>query len=286
MNDRALWACTFWGVRGSTPCADKQCMEFGGNTTCVQIHLPDSDEVLIFDSGTGIRNVGQQLEKQDRNLRGRIFITHPHWDHIQGFPFFQPVHDPANRFAIHMPVQQEGSCKEIMLGHFSKTFFPVAMDMLDAELIFMTQPRGLVSYRDYHIEFMKANHSVNTAIYKLHVDGRQLVFAPDNELVPGKYGDNSQMEQIAKFIRGADALIHDAQYDLAAYEDRQGWGHSAWEEVVKVARREKVRKLFLTHHDPGADDHKLQRLDEHLQEDYGSLFEVIKLAKEGQTEVI
>lgn len=287
MSDRASGACTFWGVRGSTPCANKKNMRYGGNTTCVQIHLPGSDEILIFDSGTGIRNLGQQLAKQERDLSGRIFITHPHWDHIQGFPFFQPVHQPANQFDIHMPAQHEGSCKEIMLGHFSKTFFPVAMDMLDADLRFLTQPPERVSYKGYDVEFIKANHSVNTAIYKLHVNGRQLVFAPDNELVPEKNRHYpQQVEHITEFITGADVLIHDAQYDLEAYEDRQGWGHSAWEEVVRVAMQGKVRKLYLTHHDPGADDQKLQRLDKRLQEEYGSRFEVIQLAKEGQSEII
>lgn len=287
MSGGSSWACTFWGVRGSTPCADKENMEYGGHTTCVQIHLPETDEVLIFDSGTGIRNVGQKLMKRDRDLNGRIFITHPHWDHIQGFPFFQPVHRTANRFYIHMPAQQEGSCEEIMSEHFSRTFFPVSMDMLDANISFVNQTPERKSYENYDIEFMQANHSTNTAIYKLHVGDRQLVFAPDNELVPEKYRDESQqMTPVTDFINGADVLIHDAQYDLQAYEKRLGWGHSAWEEVVRVALQGKVRKLYLTHHDPDADDQQLQHLDEHLQREYGSCFEVIELAKEGQTKQI
>lgn len=287
MSDRSSCACTFWGVRGSTPCADKENMEYGGNTTCVQIHLPERDEILIFDSGTGIRKLGHQLIEQDCDLNGRIFITHPHWDHIQGFPFFPPLHNTSNRFHIHMPAQQEGSCKEVISGHFSKTFFPVAMDMLDAHLSFVNQPPKRLPYEGYEIEFIKANHSINTAIYKLHVDGRQLVFAPDNELVPEKYCNNpEQMVRIADFISGADLLIHDAQYNLQVYEEKQGWGHSPWEEVVRVAMQKKVRKLYLTHHDPEADDKQLMRLDEHLQREYGSHFEAIELAKEGQTKRI
>lgn len=286
MSDESLPSCicTFWGVRGSTPCPNREYMEYGGNTTCVQIRLPEREEILIFDSGTGIRNLGRHLLQRDHDLSGRIFITHPHWDHIQGFPFFEPLRGTSNRFHIHMPVQEEGSCREIMSGHFSKTFFPVAMDMLDAELSFVNQPPDRRSYEGYEMEFMRANHSINTAIFKLHVNDRQLVFAPDNELVPSTYCDNpGQMERISAFISGADLLIHDAQYNLKAYEDRQGWGHSPWEEVVRVASRSGVRKLCLTHHDPGADDEQLRRLDEYLELEYGSFFETIELAKEGQT---
>lgn len=287
MSNRSSLACTFWGVRGSTPCPNSENMEYGGNTTCVQIHLPESEKLLIFDSGTGIRNLGQKLAERNSKLSGHIFITHPHWDHIQGFPFFQPIHGAANRFDVHMPVQEEGNCREIMSGHFSKTFFPVSLDMMDAGLSFINQPPDRTSYGDYEIEFIRANHSINTAIYKLYADGRQLVFAPDNELVPEAYRrhpqDTEDMERIADFIDGADLLIHDAQYDLETYENKQGWGHSPWQETVRMAVRRNVKKIFLTHHDPDADDRQLQQLDEHLQREYGMHFEAIQLAREGQT---
>ncbi|SMO33763.1 MBL fold metallo-hydrolase [Fodinibius sediminis] len=287
MSDRLSGTCVFWGVRGSTPCADRENMDYGGNTTCLQVELPGTEEVLIFDSGTGIRKLGQYLHERHERLKGRIFITHPHWDHIQGFPFFKPLHQADNQFHIHMPVQQEGSCREIMSGHFGKTFFPVPLDTLDACLNFVDQQPERAAFGAYEVEYLKAIHGTNTAMYKLHIGGRQMVFAPDNELVPEKYRDsNRRMESIAKFIRGVDLLIHDAQYDLEAYEHRRGWGHSPWQEVVRLAREQQVRKLYLTHHDPEAHDRKLQQLDEYLRENYGSYFEVIKLAREGQTEKI
>ncbi|MCW9708748.1 MBL fold metallo-hydrolase [Fodinibius salsisoli] len=284
MGDQLSCKITFWGVRGSTPCADPEHMAFGGNTTCVQIHIPGSDEQLILDSGTGIRKLGNKLSGQNQNIRGHIFITHPHRDHLQGFPFFRPLYSSGNNFEIHMPEQEQGSCREIFTEHHSKTFFPVSLDMMNAHLTFVDQPPERTTYEGFEVEFMRANHSTNTAIYKFHLDGRQLIFAPDNELVPEDLEEDwGHKERIREFFQDADILIHDAQYDLEAYKHKQGWGHSAWQQVIKVARETGVAKLLLTHHDPSSDDEKLYQLDEHIQEEYGAYFDIIELAKEGDT---
>lgn len=264
------------------PCPNRQNMHYGGHTTCVQIHLPGSDEILVLDSGTGIRNLGQQLMEDDAPLKGQLFITHPHWDHIQGFPFFGPLYHGSNRFDIHMPAQEAGGCRAILAGHLTKTFFPVSLDMMDAELHFINQPAERTSYDTFDIEYLEANHSIRTAMYKLHCAGHQLVFAPDNELPPERSG-SPFMDSLTDFIAGADMLIHDAQYDRQLYAGREGWGHSAWQEVVDVARKAGVKKLLLTHHDPDADDEQLQQRDDVLNERYGADFELIQLAKEGQT---
>ena len=285
MSDNASFAFTFWGVRGSTPCANKENMEYGGNTTCVQIHIPDSDELLILDCGTGVRNLGQQLCNQEKKHTGRIFVTHPHWDHIQGFPFFRPIYNSANAFDIHMPPQKTGGCEQILSGHLSKTFFPVSLDMIDADLSFHDQSQSRTSYHHYDVEYMQANHSINTAIYKFYLGQKTVVFAPDNELIPQGYAgsDGSKMEAVKKFIYGADVLIHDAQYSRTSYKNKQGWGHSAWQETVSVAKECKVKKLFLTHHDPCCNDGLLNDRDQKLEDRYGSHFDLITLAREGET---
>lgn len=273
---------TFWGVRGSTPCANKENMRFGGNTTCVQINVPDSDEVLILDSGTGIRNLGNHLARQGNTIKGRIFITHPHWDHIQGFPFFKPIYNPQNHFDIHLPVQVNGGCKEILSGHLTKTFFPVTLEMIDANIEYITQTQERQSYKGYDVEFILANHPTNTAIYKIHIGGKKIVFCPDNELVPITEKTESYFyTKLKEFLLGADVLIHDAQYNRDSYKKRAGWGHSAWEEAVDFALKSEVKNLFLTHHDPDADDQYLNHLNEKIQQMYASRFESIQVAKEG-----
>ena len=273
----------FWGVRGSTPCANSENMRYGGNTTCVQIQIEGKDELLILDSGTGFRNLGNELENGGVSLRGRVFITHPHWDHLQGFPFFKPFYNGENRFHIYLPPQGEIGCKEILQGHMSSTFFPVSIDMLEADLQYETFQPGKRDFEGYSVEYMWASHTVPTAIYKLHVDGRVIVFAPDNELMEDETEKSLQFrEKFKEFIRGADVLIHDAQFSRETYSQRVGWGHSAWQSVAELAKEVNIKKLFLTHHDPDNDDDVLAKWEEQVQSLYGPAFERVCLAKEGQ----
>lgn len=272
----------FWGVRGSTPCANKENMEFGGNTTCLQIDVPGTDEILIMDSGTGIRNLGNHLLQNEEAVKGRIFITHPHWDHIQGFPFFKPIYNPKNHFDIHMPSQANGGCKEILSGHLTKTFFPVTLEMIDANIEYITQEERRQHYEHYDIEYMLANHPINTAIYKIHIAGKTIVFCPDNELIPVAEKTNAYFyTKFKEFIYRADLLIHDGQFNRKSYRDKVGWGHSAWEEAVAFAIKSDVKQLIITHHDPDSDDNFLHALDERIHLEYSSDFDLITLAKEG-----
>ncbi len=281
-KDNQEIAVTFWGVRGSTPCANKENMEYGGNTTCLEISVPGTDEVLILDSGTGIRNLGNEIIDREDKIEGRIFITHPHWDHIQGFPFFKPIYGSKNHFSIHMPDQgEEGGCKDILDGHLTKTFFPVTLDMIDSNLEYITQPRKRMQYNGYDVDFILANHTIETAIYKIFVNGKEIVFCPDNELVVRETKKSEYDAKLEAFLSGVDLLIHDGQYNRQSYIEKKGWGHSAWEDVVELAVRLDVKRLFITHHDPDSDDEQLGSLDGHLKKEFGSLFEEIALAKEG-----
>lgn len=271
----------FWGVRGSTPSANPDQMKFGGNTTCLQIESPYLDNILILDSGTGIRNLGNEIADRINNqASGYLFITHPHWDHIQGFPFFKPFYSNKNKFKIYMPEQYRGGTEEILSGHMTKTFFPVTLDMFAADIEYVTLEEEKQEYKGFTLEYMVANHPTKTAMYKIHIGGYVIVFAPDNELnidpSPIRFVDKFE-----NFISGCDLLIHDAQFDREMYKDRIGWGHSAWEDAVEVAKRCNVKRLFLTHHDPDSSDERLDRINKKLEPYINNPFRQIQLAKEG-----
>lgn len=252
----------FWGVRGSTPCANPENMRYGGNTSCIQISIPGVKEFLIADCGTGLRNLGNELESNGHNLTGRVFITHPHWDHLQGFPFFKPFYDAKNSFEIYMPPQDRMGCKEILQGHLSNTFFPVSIDMLESELDCLTFEKGKLFFDNYTIDYMWANHTVPTAIYKFNIGGKIIVFAPDNELPIEVDDDNKAfVEEFRAYVKGVDILIHDAQFTKDQHKARLGWGHSDWETVIETTKDLGIKRLCLTHHDPDHSDDTLDRIN-------------------------
>lgn len=258
-------------------------MRYGGNTSCIQISIPGMDELLIADCGTGFRNLGNELDSNGNSLMGRVFITHPHWDHLQGFPFFKPFYDPRNRFEVYMPPQDGIGCKEILQGHLSNTFFPVSIDMLESELDCITFEKDKLNFADYTVEFMWANHTVPTAIFKFNIGESVIVFAPDNELPVNIDSDNKVfVDEFRAFVKGANVLIHDAQFTKEQHLERLGWGHSNWETVIELTKDLGIKRLCLSHHDPDHSDDTLDRINSKIASIKGSSFVEATVIQEGQ----
>ncbi len=274
----------FWGVRGSTPCANAENMKYGGNTTCLQIESDIIPDLLIVDCGTGLRNLGNKLVENGNGSKGRIFITHPHWDHLQGFPFFKPFYELNNWFRVYLPPQDGVGCKEILQGHMSNTFFPVTIDMLEADMDCETFYPGKIELEGYTVDYMWAKHTVSAAMFKFEIGGKVIVFAPDNELPLDSSPESlSFINAFKEFVQGVDVLIHDAQFNLEQHKEREGWGHSCWENVIDITKELAIGKLILTHHDPDSTDDYLSKLEGKIEAEYGSYYNEISLAKEGQT---
>ncbi len=278
---------TFWGVRGSTPCPGSNYSYYGGNTMCMQVKIPGHNKLLIFDAGSGIRPLGNELVREGKPLTGHIFFTHAHWDHIQGFPFFNPLYSTTNRFDIHMPPQLAGSTKDVLLDQMSYTYFPVTSRMLKARLEYHTLHQSIQHFDGYSIQYITSNHPVETAIYKIQIGRKKIIFSPDNEIIASDKSVNANKNPYLKlfdnFVAGADLLIHDAQYDLEEYRGKKNWGHSAWELVVERAKRNKIRHLVLTHHDPDSKDDKLHRVAQKLKETVNGSGMIAELACEGNS---
>lgn len=259
-------------------------MIFGGNTSCFQILSNKLDELLIVDCGTGIRNLGNHILNGDHRTRGRIFITHPHWDHLQGFPFFKPFYKESSWFRVYLPPQHGAGCKEILQGHMSNTFFPVTMEMLDADMDCETFYPGELKFENYTVDYMWAKHTVQTAVYRFRIGGKTIVIAPDNEL-PQDDSVEAQnfISEFKEFVHGADALIRDAQFNNQQYLERKGWGHSTWEHVLNVTADCSIKNLVFTHHDPDSTDEYLEALDQEVKKNHSLNYNSVYFAREGQT---
>lgn len=275
----------FWGVRGSIPCPGSAYTKFGGNTSCVELQVPGMSGFLLLDSGSGIRQAGDQLISKNRQSNGSIFVTHGHWDHIQGFPFFMPIYDPNAKVNIYYPGSGYDSCKSVMTYQLHPTHFPVSAESLHADISYIDLQEEAVRTHEYSVDYMLADHPIRTAIFRIHIAGKTIIYAPDNELKLSEPDSESFIHDFMEFIRDADVLIHDGNYNRETYGSKRNWGHSAWEDVVDVAGRAGVRNLYLTHHDPSATDDLMADRCGLLSASSG-LFNSVQFAREGTDYII
>ena len=247
----------FWGVRGSTPTPQAENLRYGGNTSCVEVRL--EDQIFIFDCGTGFRVLGHSLEQEfgDRPFQAHVFVSHFHWDHIQGMPFFRPLYDsPHSRFFFHSSNRMR-SLEQVMAEQMASPYFPVNLDQMRAQRDFYNIENGCISMENgIRLKTAWLNHPQGCLGFRIESKDGVLVYATDNE--PGNPVFDQGVRQLAE---GADVLIYDAQYLPEEYAARRrGWGHSHWREAVNVVMESGANELILYHHDPDHTDAIIDRV--------------------------
>ncbi|HEY3633444.1 MAG TPA: MBL fold metallo-hydrolase [Caldimonas sp.] len=250
----------FWGTRGSIPKPGPDFVRYGGNTSCVEVRSA-SGVLILLDCGTGAHGFGQALLAEPGGpRRGHIFISHTHWDHIQGLPFLAPLFEEDFEWDIYGPRGLGPSIRETLAGQMQYTYFPVSIEQFAAKVRYHDLVEGSVEIDDVRVATHYLNHPALTLGYRLEADGASVVYATDHEphtpaLARGERPPKSADEtRYASFVAGADVLIHDAQFTLGEYEKHLGWGHSPVEFAVDLAAANRVRRLALYHHDPLRDD--------------------------------
>lgn len=279
--DNPVWKVKLYGGRGTTPVCEPSFQKYGGNTTSLYVDLLVNDMskmLVIFDAGTGIRQLSKDIEtgkipKTDFIL---LIFTHLHWDHIQGFPFFSQAYNPDQKIGIVHPQKKFhiNKVQELFKLQMQQEFFPVQLENMGSNMEF-------IDYRDaeklisadglVHFSYREHNHPGGAFSYRLECEGKTFVLCTDLE-----HGEE-RGQDVVDFCKDADLLIHDAQYTDEELAQHTGWGHSSFNQAITTAEKANVKKLILTHHDPSHDDDFLDEIENQCQKRFPNC----ELAKEG-----
>ncbi|NLX20023.1 MAG: MBL fold metallo-hydrolase [Desulfobulbus sp.] len=302
----------FWGVRGSIPCPGPKTMKYGGNTACIELRFPEVNRQIIIDAGSGIRELADSMLINDLPngpIHTEIYLSHTHWDHIMGFPFFIPMYIPSTRIKVYGPVTYEDDPLEAVVGGQMKyRYFPVNMGELASSIEYhRLKEEPLIDLGDgITLSTTIINHPILTLGYRFSF--RDSVFCtaydtepyrnlfitdpdhPDYDELMAYEGEEVAREQnqvLERFFQGADLLVHDAQYTRTEYEQGKiGWGHTPMEDAVAAAKRAGVKQLALFHHDPARTDDQLDAMALiHCDPAFTSPMQVF-FAREGQEIII
>jgi phosphoribosyl 1,2-cyclic phosphodiesterase/ActR/RegA family two-component response regulator len=263
----------FWGVRGSVPAPGPETVYYGGNTSCVEVRA--DGELIILDAGTGIRQLGRHLQQEfgEQPMRMTILVTHTHWDHIQGFPFFAPAYDRRNQVRIFAFEGPRKGLEATLSIQMESPYFPISMQEMPGNIEFEELKALDFEIGKVAVKAAFMNHPGVCVGYKLITSAATIAYFPDNEMFGRlRSADAAHQSQehtdfarkqdgrLQEFITGADIVISDAQYDAAEYAEHVGWGHSCIDDVVDLAMAAKVKQLFLFHHDPDHTDAQIAQM--------------------------
>ena len=275
----------FWGVRGSIPCPGPRTVRYGGNTPCIELRVKGSDRLMIIDAGSGIRELGLHMMTRDLPkgpIKAELFLTHTHWDHIMGFPFFTPIYVPGTRLKVYGPVTYEDEpLEKVVGGQLTYRYFPVRQSELASKIEYVDLKEQRLDLGDGILLVTKyLNHPVLCLGYRFEYEGKIFCTAFDTEpfrnvfsvspedpsydetvAMEGEQAAKEENERICNFFRSADLLIYDAQYTQTEYEpSKLGWGHSPMEYAIAAASHSGVKRLALFHHEPVRKDEDLDAL--------------------------
>ncbi len=277
----------FWGTRGSVATPGPRTLRYGGNTSCTEVRL--GNHILVLDAGTGIRELGDALisEFQGNPIRAHIFVGHIHWDHIQGFPFFTPAYLPGNEISLYSPRGAGKSLRRIFLGQLDSDYLPVLLSDMRSTLTFveLSEP---VQIGPITVRFNHLNHPGVANGLRIVAGAKVIVYLSDHECFSRMYGEAAggvEDQRIAEFARSADLLISEAQYTVEEYRSKRGWGHSTFDDALRLAGEAGAKQLAIFHHDPAHDDAFMDRVIDECREKVlkaGYTFKCFA-AREGET---
>lgn len=288
MTNQPAMQIRFWGVRGSIPCPGPKTVKYGGNTPCIEVRFPAAgNRLIIFDAGSGIRELGNYMMGHDQRqgpINTEIYLSHTHWDHIHGFPFFTPIYIPGNTIRVFGPKTHESdSLEQIVGGQMSYRYFPVRGVELAAKIHYNHLQEGRYDLGDGIILNTKyLNHPILCLGYRIEYQGKIFCTAYDTEPFRNLFctdpADPSYDEAMASegdliaeeqnnsmevFFADADLLVHDTQYTMQEYQaNKLGWGHTPVEHACEAAVRSRVKAMALFHHEPVRTDEQMDQLAE------------------------
>ena len=246
----------FWGVRGSVPSPGPTTTRYGGNTSCVSIMA--DDKILILDAGTGIRNLGSAIISKP-DLEIFVIVTHSHWDHIQGFPFFTPIYQPNRPVHMFPTLHKKNVVLASLIDQMDGAHFPITPDQVPSNFNFVTEnPLEFLESNGFHLEMVPMNHPGKAFGYKITIDDKIICYFTDNEIDP-PYEKSIELNELTNQCRNADILIHDAQYTEDDMPLKHGWGHSLISQVTELGKSAEVKNLVYYHHDPERTDDLLDK---------------------------